>query len=621
MPDQSVQCCVTSPPYWGLRLYVWGGDDEDCKHAWPADPPGAIMQCQKCGAQAGTLGLEKTPGEFIHNVVAVLREVRRVLRDDGVCFVNVGDSYASNSSEARPHMGVPENRTRRKQAICRGTSYRGPGVRSKSLCLIPERLALALQAPTEKRLIQDIAGRAWMAGLVDGEGCFSADCIKATKGALNPTYQAHLQIHMVDTEAIDRAMEVSGIETGKRSDYYPKSSQDSGKSPIAKWRVWGDNLLGIIADIYPYLTVKKTQALLAYNLQHLRKGVHASRGNPLPSENVEKRALLYRLIRQMNQRQGPVDIPSWCVEPDVQTEPGWIIRSRICWTKGSAMPESVRDRPTSAWEHIWFMSKQGKYYADMEAVRQVDRGQDHARSILSGQPSLSPPGQPTHQGIRTASGRDGTGANLRNHWEIEETDSAILVEKWAWDQMALLAFGVSDEIPGTMQWHINPEPFPEAHFATFPSEIPRRCILMGTSAKGCCPECGAAWERVVEKGGGTTGKSWHNHDDDLRQGQRAGTPEHRRAAADGYESDYYRTTTGWRPGCDHGLDPVPQTVLDPFAGSCTTGLVSEQLGRDSILIELNPEYCAMGERRIEASLPLARRPNREDPQAFRLEHT
>jgi hypothetical protein len=67
LPDASVHCCVTSPPYWGLRDY---GHD-------------------------GQIGLESTPEAYVARMVEVFREVRRVLRDDGTCWVNLGDSYAS----------------------------------------------------------------------------------------------------------------------------------------------------------------------------------------------------------------------------------------------------------------------------------------------------------------------------------------------------------------------------------------------------------------------------------------------------------------------------------------------------------------------------------------------
>ena len=65
-----------------------------------------------------------------------------------------------------------------------------------------------------------------------------------------------------------------------------------------------------------------------------------------------------------------------------------------------------------------------------------------------------------------------------------------------------------------------------------------------------------------------------------------------------------RTTAGWQPTCEHDAEPVPCTVLDPFGGSGTVGLVASRLGRDAILIELNPEYAEMAERRIHGDAPL-----------------
>ena len=66
----------------------------------------------------------------------------------------------------------------------------------------------------------------------------------------------------------------------------------------------------------------------------------------------------------------------------------------------------------------------------------------------------------------------------------------------------------------------------------------------------------------------------------------------------------HATTTGWRPTCNHGGEPVPCTVLDPFLGSGTTALVADRLGRDAIGIELNPAYAEMARRRVYEDAPL-----------------
>jgi len=116
LPDESVHCCVTSPPYWGLRDY----------------------------GVAGQIGQEATFGEFLEKMVLVFEEVRRVLRRDGVCFVNMGDSYASQPSFGR---GGGSTLGCRKQGNEGGVSVNRAqsGFKAKDLIGQPWRLAFALQ--------------------------------------------------------------------------------------------------------------------------------------------------------------------------------------------------------------------------------------------------------------------------------------------------------------------------------------------------------------------------------------------------------------------------------------------------------------------------------------------
>jgi len=176
IPDETVQCCVTSPPYWGLRDYgtaTWEGGDAGCEHKPPNQPrtdrprnglTGGLEYmasqdasyketCGKCNARRvdGQLGLEATPEEFIEKMVAVFREVRRVLRKDGTLWLNLGDSYASGEvgrHDVRPGAvignavvgaGKFTDGPRRQQK-------RPPGLKPKDLVGIPWRVALALQA-------------------------------------------------------------------------------------------------------------------------------------------------------------------------------------------------------------------------------------------------------------------------------------------------------------------------------------------------------------------------------------------------------------------------------------------------------------------------------------------
>jgi len=126
MPDGSVQCCVTSPPYWGLRDY---GHD-------------------------GQIGLESTPEAYVTRMVEVFREVWRVLREDGTLWLNLGDSYAAttkttgrNDADRRNTWGTFADGVS-KPSDSGGTKTKVDcvGLKPKDLCGIPWRVAFALQA-------------------------------------------------------------------------------------------------------------------------------------------------------------------------------------------------------------------------------------------------------------------------------------------------------------------------------------------------------------------------------------------------------------------------------------------------------------------------------------------
>lgn len=119
-PSESINCCITSPPYWGLRDY---------------------------GVE-GQLGLESTPEEYVAKMVEVFREVRRVLRDDGTLWLNLGDSYAGQAKAGDKRFGNPEfnkNRPSRERTKTPGKAV-PPGLKPKDLIGIPWMVAFALRA-------------------------------------------------------------------------------------------------------------------------------------------------------------------------------------------------------------------------------------------------------------------------------------------------------------------------------------------------------------------------------------------------------------------------------------------------------------------------------------------
>ena len=179
LPAESVHCCITSPPYWGLRAYgtepqVWGGR-ESCEHEWGSEkiqtdkrglagstlqgtPPSKHQRgtkgstfCQRCGAWRGELGQEPTPALFVEHLVEVFREVRRVLRPDGTLWLNLGDCYAHASSGGGGAVDVrmdgrkttPGDKVRGRIAEANTLS---PGLKPKDLCEIPSDVVRALRA-------------------------------------------------------------------------------------------------------------------------------------------------------------------------------------------------------------------------------------------------------------------------------------------------------------------------------------------------------------------------------------------------------------------------------------------------------------------------------------------
>jgi hypothetical protein len=250
------------------------------------------------------------------------------------------------------------------------------------------------------------------------------------------------------------------------------------------------------------------------------------------------------------------------------------LRSDIIWNKPNPMPESVRDRPTKSHEYLFLLTKKSRYFYDAHAVREPDKGTDHAhRNVLNGQPSLEPSNglRSANAGLRKQEGRNGTGRNKRSVWTITT------------------------------------RPFPGAHFATFPPDLIDPCVLAGSPPK-CCGECGAPWRRVVERGqsswsarkeaGATRGNVAFNGN--------VGTGTQRGVHGDGVTHDLHAApvrTIGWEPTCTHQDDTGRSVVLDPFAGAGTTGMVALRHDRSFVGIELNPEYADMARNRIVADDP------------------
>jgi DNA modification methylase len=237
---------------------------------------------------------------------------------------------------------------------------------------------------------------------------------------------------------------------------------------------------------------------------------------------------------------------------------GWWVRSVVVWSKPNSMPESVRDRPTESHEYILLLTKSERYFYDADAVREplsettIERNRyPHAGSACE-EVAVSRPRRPGEFGNRA-------GRNLRSVWRFATV------------------------------------PYPGAHFAVFPPELPRRCILAGTPPK-VCAECGAPWERVRARE--TGGDDWrptcecHGRAEivPIECPECGGTGVAGNEPCSACDRSGQIETRVWSDSALQAWPTRPAVVLDPFAGSGTTLKVAEDLGRWWIGIDICEQY-------------------------------
>lgn len=217
-----------------------------------------------------------------------------------------------------------------------------------------------------------------------------------------------------------------------------------------------------------------------------------------------------------------VGIP-WMVAFALRAD-GWYLRSDIVWAKPNPMPESVSDRPTKAHEYLFLFSKSPRYFYDANAIRETGvcpAGTKAAkgsvqRAAITGV-NARPPEYKIYDGFR----------NKRTVWTVPTASC-----------------------PGT-------------HFATFPPNLVRPCILAGTSARGCCPQCGAPWKHRAKR-------------DPSHGGSRCQNRSAKRQDGHGALANGKSRTLDWQPTCQcvtalqsrrqnpDPLSPRSSVVLDPL---------------------------------------------------------
>lgn len=287
-----------------------------------------------------------------------------------------------------------------------------------------------------------------------------------------------------------------------------------------------------------------------------------------------------------------IGIP-WRVAFAMQND-GWYLRCDNIWAKmNNAMPENVKDRPSRNHEYIFLFSKSEEYFYDFMAVRREAKPQSIERTKYA----INKFGAQAETGARLGKGiKGGNPGNM-----VDLSQGANLRSVWA----------------------INPKCYQESHFATFPEELVETCIKAGTSEKGCCPICKEPWARVVEQIDifeevsvdrvVRQGKLGEKDGKCIMLGEGSSNSLLRTTAkwrAKGYDHDHPfppKATLGWQPTCEHTQieekELLPCVVLDPFGGSGTVGWVARRPGRDSVLIELNPQYADLIKKRTMMDVP------------------
>ena len=257
---------------------------------------------------------------------------------------------------------------------------------------------------------------------------------------------------------------------------------------------------------------------------------------------------------------------------------GWILRNRVTWAKPNPMPQSVKDRLNDTTEAVFHFVPNREYWYDLDAIREpfsemTERINRFEETVGQKRSNQNAPGNHDQSNGLHSGGK-----------KYEKLHPA-------------------GKNPGDV-FEVTTKPFPDAHFAVYPPELCAKPIK-ATAAPQVCVECGAPYEREIERETLTPDEIKTHFPDrcadvssDRNDGYRHQINHDEREDLRN-KLDKATHAKGWRQTCDCDTDATEAgIILDPFAGAGTTLLKAKELGRDAIGIELNPEYADMARARI-----------------------
>lgn len=563
IPDGSIHCLVTSPPYWSLRAYAgdqsveWPavsyapmpglpemeipGCAPDCDHVWVDGPTTNIGRndggkedtadfqsapnregrtrenqtqgayCRRCGGWRGGLGLEPTIEMYIGHLILCLREWWRVLRDDGTAWVNLGDSYASSIKGS----GGPSE----KQLSNAGSRYEmnqrfDHGLKPKDLCLIPYRFALAAQA----------------------DGWYVRSAIVWAKGiSFCPAYAGSVMPESARDRPTNAYEMVYLLTKSSRYFYDAEAVRETGKEHLGNAGTFARN--GAVG-------------------QHILPRQHYAEHRPERTDRVPSGRNL-RNVWALNPQpfSGAVSYGTYriasqgCPMHDYQTD---LVHALRCDEQQDVFHLDhnldSNDRPAQLQEGAVVSIPLGRYGLLFDESFAIPHSnQNHKNDSRLGRDVIFygiPSGHTEYmQYIRRCVARYDRipENNISEDFFSNETEPLFWVQN-SYRILGICTFQPPDLNSQCTCYYTGKVKKRKDHFAVFPESLVEPCIKAGSSEHGVCGQCGAPWTRVVERTNEIDasakgsrfdqGKTGINGNGRVQEGER-----------------FMTRSTGWQPSC------------------------------------------------------------------------